>query len=254
MAISFKSDPWGMFVTNPPTTKLLVIEYMPCPPAGHGVPASQVSLCYYPQPSETDTMDNNLGALENTAWEASIPRNEICSVGEGSDPSEPCGQGRIPLYSARVQSTEDIQAAVRFANDKNLRLAIKNTGHDAGGRSSAVDSFQILTQGLKEITFTDDFVPWTALANAPSEGPAVTFGAGVLGMDLYAAAAERGYNVVAGECSTIGVAGGYIQGGGVSTVLAPLRGLSADLVLQVEIVTADVGCVVRHVGMVAYPG
>ena len=183
----------------------------------------------------------NLGALENTAWEVSIPSNETCYVGEGSDPSQPCSQGRIPLYSAMVQSKEDIQAAVRFAKDRNLRLTVKNTGHDAGGRSSAVNSFQVLTQGLKDITFTDNFVPETATAKAQPEGPAVTFGAGVLGMDLYAAAAAHGYNVVAGECSTIGVAGGFIQGGGVSTVLAPLRGLSADLVLEFEMVTADVG-------------
>ncbi|KAF9892026.1 hypothetical protein FE257_002990 [Aspergillus nanangensis] len=187
------------------------------------------------------------GALENTAWEVSIPSNETCYIGEGSDPSEPCSQGRIPRYSARVQSTEDIQAAVQFAKDKNLRLTIKATGHDAGGRSSAVDSFQILTHGLKDITFTDHFVPQTAPRTKPqSEGPAVTFGAGVLAMDLYAAGAKHGYNVVAGECSTIGVAGGFIQGGGVSTVLAPLRGLSADLVLQFEVVTADGNVVVAN--------
>ncbi|PLN85699.1 hypothetical protein BDW42DRAFT_160435 [Aspergillus taichungensis] len=186
------------------------------------------------------------GALENTAWEVSIPTNETCYVGDGSNPSEPCNQGRIPLYSAVVRSTEDTQAAVRFAKDRNLRLTIKNTGHDAGGRSSAVDSFQILTQGLKDIKITDNFVPKTASAKAQSEGPAVTFGAGVLGMDLYAAAAGHGYNVVAGECSTIGVAGGFLQGGGVSTVLAPLRGLSADLALEFEVVTADGNVVVAN--------
>ncbi|KAH8688636.1 oxidoreductase [Talaromyces proteolyticus] len=181
------------------------------------------------------------GALQDYGWEASLARNETCYIGPGSDRTQSCHQGRMPLYSLVAQSAHDIQEAVRFASAKNLRLVIKNTGHDAIGRSSAVDSFQILTQGLKDIQFSDDFVPSTVEGgeSVGAEGPAVTFAAGVLGKDLYAAAAEHGYTVVGGECGTVGIAGGFIQGGGVSTVLAPLRGLSADLVLQFKVVTAD---------------
>ncbi|CEL10887.1 hypothetical protein ASPCAL13994 [Aspergillus calidoustus] len=179
------------------------------------------------------------GALQDYGWESSLSRNQTCYTGPGNIRSDPCDQGRIPLYSALVQSTADVQAAIRFAADRNLRLVVKNTGHDAVGRSSALDSFQIATQGLKTLTFTHDFAPYTAGTNVTSEGPAVTFGAGVLGKDLYAAAAAHGYTVVAGECGTVGIAGGFIQGGGVSTVLAPLRGLAADQVLQFEVVSAD---------------
>ncbi|GIC93736.1 uncharacterized protein Aud_010224 [Aspergillus udagawae] len=197
------------------------------------------------------------GALQDYSWESSIPRNETCYIGPGSNRPEPCHQGRMPLYSARVQSTADVQAAVRFAAERDLRLVIKNTGHDSVGRSSALDSFQILTQGLKDVQFTDDFRPYlagdysdedSAGANVEvkSEGPAVTFAAGVMGKELYAAAAARGYTVAAGECGTVGTAGGFIQGAGVSTVLAPLRGLSADLVLQFEVVTADGTAVIAN--------
>lgn len=148
----------------------------------------------------------------------------------------------MSLYSALVGSAEDVQAAVRFAKERNIRLAVKNTGHDAAGRSSAVDSFQISTHRLNTIEFTDNFVPLgrNTGQHVEQEGPAVTIGAGVLAHDLYVRAAEHGYTVVAGECATVGVAGGFVQGGGVSTALSPMRGLAADLALQFEVVTADV--------------
>ncbi|KAL4785458.1 FAD-binding domain-containing protein [Aspergillus varians] len=189
------------------------------------------------------------GALQDYGWEVSLPRNETCYIEEGSGAApRPCHQGRVSLYSALICTTEDVQAAVRFANKRNLRLVVKNTGHDAAGRSSAVDSFQISTHGLNAIQFTDNFVSRRdgAEYHVKAEGPAVTIGAGVLGHDLYAAAAKHGYTVVAGECGTVGVAGGFVQGGGVSTALAPMRGLSADLVLQFEVVTANGTAVVAN--------
>lgn len=36
----------------------------------------------------------------------------------------------VPHYSVNATSVADIQAAVRFASDKDLYLVVKNTGHD----------------------------------------------------------------------------------------------------------------------------
>jgi hypothetical protein len=44
---------------------------------------------------------------------------------------------------------------------------------------------------------------------------------------------------VAGFSSTVGAAGGYIQGGGHS-ILGPWKGLASDHALQFSVVTADV--------------
>ena len=129
-----------------------------------------------------------------------------------------------------------------FARKRRLRLVIKNTGHDTAGRSSAVDSFQILTQRLKDINFIENFVP-TMHAAEPEQGPtgpSVKIGAGTLTKELYAAADAHDYTVMAGECATVGIAGGYIQGGGVSTVLSPKLGLAVDLVQEFEVITAEV--------------
>ena len=42
-----------------------------------------------------------------------------------------------------VASVSDVQAGLAFASKNNLRLVIKNTGHDYKGRSSAPDSFAL---------------------------------------------------------------------------------------------------------------
>ena len=36
----------------------------------------------------------------------------------------------VPHYSVAAQSIDDIQAAVKFASEKDLYLVVKNTGHD----------------------------------------------------------------------------------------------------------------------------
>ncbi|BCR99293.1 FAD-dependent oxidoreductase [Aspergillus luchuensis] len=181
------------------------------------------------------------GALQSFNWENWPGKNESCTIEANS--SSVCGQGRIPLYSAVVHSVAEIRTVVRFAKQRNIRLVIKNTGHDSTGRSGAPDSLQIFTNRLKDITFHDDFVPsqggWEMDKVDATGVPAVTIGAGVMVGELYAAAAARGLIVVAGECSTVGVAGGYLQGGGVSTVLSPLYGLAVDHVLELEVVTAQ---------------
>jgi FAD/FMN-containing dehydrogenase len=51
-----------------------------------------------------------------------------------------------------------------------------------------------------------------------------------------AVANAQGFVVVGGDCPTVGIAGGYTQGGGTSP-LASRFGLAADQVLEWEVVT-----------------
>lgn len=63
-------------------------------------------------------------------------------------------------------------------------------------------------------------------------------GAGVQGYEIMAAGREEGLIVVGGECATVGISGGYTQGGGHSAISTSF-GLSADNVLEWEVVTAN---------------
>lgn len=84
-------------------------------------------------------------------------------------------------------------------------------------------------------------------------------GAGVQGYEALEAAQKVGLTVTTGECPTVGIAGGYTQGGGHSlsesfptaavpaaiadprSSLASKYGLAADQTLEFEVITATSG-------------
>ncbi|KAL3473790.1 hypothetical protein BJX99DRAFT_192121 [Aspergillus californicus] len=184
------------------------------------------------------------GAVQYENWEAWPEHGQYCHIETPFD--QPCGQGRISLYSTLVRSASDIQKTVRFARKHNLRLAIKNSGHCFLGRSTAADSLQILTTGMQDIELVDDFKPDGApKGHGQGEGPAVTIAAGVSLQELYSVLADKKRVVVAGAAHTVGTAGGYIQGGGHS-FLGPWKGMASDNALQFTVVTADGDLVIAN--------
>ena len=44
--------------------------------------------------------------------------------------SKPCELGNLASYSINVTSANDVIAGVKFAKENNIRLSIKNTGHE----------------------------------------------------------------------------------------------------------------------------
>ncbi len=70
------------------------------------------------------------------------------------------------------------------------------------------------------------------------KGPAIKLGAGVEGFEAYQAANATGHRIVGGGCPTVGIAGGYSQGGGHSLISSE-HGMGADNVLEWEVVTID---------------
>ncbi|CAG8051302.1 unnamed protein product [Penicillium olsonii] len=184
------------------------------------------------------------GALQWSNWEAWPEKDEQCYI--ETSKTTPCKQGRIPLFSVKAQEAKHIQEAVNFAAKHNLKLVIKNTGHDFVGRSSAPNSLQIFTHEMKEISILDDFVP-TAPKNkrAPPGIKAVTLGAGVQLHEMYSYLGSRGLMVVGGTANTVGITGGYIQGGGHS-LLGWLHGMASDNALEFHVVLADGSLVVAN--------
>ncbi|KAL0253181.1 hypothetical protein SLS55_010634 [Diplodia seriata] len=103
------------------------------------------------------------------------------------------------------------------------------------GKSTGAGALAIWTHHLKSVSIID----YTSPAYS---GKAIKVGAGVQGGEAYAAADAAGLAVVGGECPTVGIAGGYSQGGGHSA-LASKYGLAADQVLEWEVVDGVTGAV-----------
>ncbi|PVH95554.1 FAD binding domain-containing protein [Periconia macrospinosa] len=142
-----------------------------------------------------------------------------------------CTLGAFPEYVVKVNNTAQIQEAVKFARNHNIRLIIKNTGHDFGAKSVGKGALSIWTHHLKEKSFN-----W--YESRDYTGPAVKFGAGVQVFEAYSFAKRHNVTLIGGEGKTVGHVGGYIQGGGHSP-LTSIWGMAADHVLSVELVTSS---------------
>jgi hypothetical protein len=98
---------------------------------------------------------------------------------------------RPSVYAVAARSVQDIAAAVNFARENRLRLGVKGGGHSFQGTSNAPDSLLIWTRHMNEITMHAAFVPQGCERTLPAQ-PAVTVGAGVIGMQAYTAVTTRG--------------------------------------------------------------
>ncbi|KAF1966270.1 FAD binding domain-containing protein [Bimuria novae-zelandiae CBS 107.79] len=145
-----------------------------------------------------------------------------------------CTRGGFPLYVLNATEPKHIQMGVNFARNTGVRLVVKNTGHDFLGKSGGKDALSIWTHHFKDIEYFENFVD----EKVGYSGPAFKAGVGVQAFEIYKTAHEKGHSVVGGEGETVGIFGGYIQGGGHSP-LTSLYGTGADQVLAFEVVTAD---------------
>jgi hypothetical protein len=121
--------------------------------------------------------------------------NGTCQV--TNDPNEPCTLGYYGVYVINATKREHIKSGIDFAREKNLRLVIRNTGHDFVGRSNGWGSFVINTHNFQEISFTKSYND-----SGSYKGGAVTIAAGVQGRKLLKAGSEQSppVAIVTGEC------------------------------------------------------
>ncbi|KAJ7686120.1 hypothetical protein B0H17DRAFT_1072727 [Mycena rosella] len=189
------------------------------------------------------------GACTDAQWSSGLFRSAIpgamdqVNFEQGYDLTPPslclrnakiCGQGDVPIYSVEAETVADIQAAVKFATKHDLRVAVKSSGHDTLGRSTAPGSLLIRTTSFRTLTFTDSFY-----IGAKDIGSAVTMGSGVHSQTLYQQAKINRRAVLGpGAAATVCVAGGFVQGAGHSP-LSPKLGLAADNAFEFDIVVAS---------------
>ena len=141
------------------------------------------------------------------------------------------------VYAVAARNAHDIAAAVNFARENDLRLVVKGGGHSYQGTSNAPDSLLIWTRHMNDIEMHPAFVP-DGCEHTMQPQPAVTLGAGTIGMQAYDVVTTKGGKYVqAGGCTTVGIAG-LIQGGGFGSY-SKHYGTAAGSLLEAEVVTAD---------------
>lgn len=177
--------------------------------------------------------------------------NETCRP--TSNRNTPCTLGYYGVYVILAKTYDHVKAGVDFSRTHDLRLVIRNTGHDFLGRSTGWGALVINTHGFKNATFMESYA-----GPGDYHGSAVTVGAGIQGGELLKLGSTQNppVTVVVGECSvcgiprdefigfgmaykiqTVGPAGGFVQGGGHGP-WTTVKGMAADTVLEFEVLTA----------------
>lgn len=143
----------------------------------------------------------------------------------------------ISPYAVEAESPDDVAAAIDFARENGVRLVVKGAGHDYKGRSNAGDSLLVWTHRMRDVTFHEEFTPHGSPAGTTPVA-ALSAAAGARWFDAYSLATARSRYVQGGGCTSVGVAGGFIQGGGYGS-FSKRFGTGAGGVLEFEVVTAD---------------
>ena len=105
-----------------------------------------------------------------------------------------CTLGGYASYSVAVANVAQIQLSLNFARHANLRLVVRNAGHDFADKSVGAGALSLWLHKLNDIKFYEEY------KFGSYSGPAFKIGTGVATADLYQAAELNGVTVVGGEC------------------------------------------------------
>lgn len=136
---------------------------------------------------------------------------------------------RRPLLVAECVTVDDVVAAVAFAHEHELPLAVRAGGHSVAGLSLCDDGVVIDIRPMADI-------------EVDTERRVARIGGGAIWADVDRALQRHGLATTGGRVSTTGVAGLALGGG--SGWLERKHGLACDNLLAAEIVTWD-GRIVR---------
>lgn len=129
-----------------------------------------------------------------------------------------------PLGVLHAEGVTDLVAAVRFAQEHGVRVAVQATGHGAGALGPLDGALLVRTDRMRSVTV--DPVARTA-----------RIAAGAQWNDVLAQSAPHGLAPLAGSAGDVGVVGFHL-GGGLS-FLSRRHGLAARHLLRATVVLAD---------------
>src|SRR6185312_6419904 len=131
---------------------------------------------------------------------------------------------RRPELVTRPLDIDDVAAAVGYAVEAGLPMAVRGGGHGVAGHCIGDGSLVVDLRLMREVAVDPEL-------------PAATCGGGSLWEDLDTPAQRHGLATPGGTFGDTGIAG-LTLGGGIGH-LTPSHGLSLDNLLRATVVTAD---------------
>jgi FAD/FMN-containing dehydrogenase len=131
---------------------------------------------------------------------------------------------RQPALIVRCSDKSDVVAAIRFARDEGLSIAVRGGGHNVAGNATCDGGLVIDLSGMKRI-------------EVDAEQRLARVEGGALWAEVDAATQPFGLATTGGLVSSTGVAG-FTLGGGIGWLMRK-HGLACDNLIAAEVVTAD---------------
>jgi FAD/FMN-containing dehydrogenase len=131
--------------------------------------------------------------------------------------------GIRPAAIALCANARDVQTCVVWAQDNGVPLVAQSGGHSYGGYSTT-KGLMISVRPINGVRFD-------------RQNEIATIGSGIQLGNLYNTLFSEGFFVPAGRCTSVGIAG-FVLGGGFGFETRQF-GVTCDLMMETEIVTAD---------------
>jgi len=146
------------------------------------------------------------------------------------------GTTNLAPVSVEVKSVADVQAALKFATKHNIEVAVKTTGHSYSGSSTNPNAMLIWMRHFPKRSSAGVEETWADSCGTTYKNT-IAVGGGEVWGEVYVGVGSK-FDIVGGGAASVSAAGGWLQGGGLSSI-SRKYGLGIDNVVVFEGVTAD---------------
>ncbi|KIX06813.1 uncharacterized protein Z518_04789 [Rhinocladiella mackenziei CBS 650.93] len=227
----------------------LVLKIFNATVGGNLIKTKPVAISCYPGPDQSQSQCAYVDAnWADATFQAdhvvglSYPTNITCppvNATAGETPQGTCTLGVSPSYAVDCKNSLHVALTIAFARLFNIRLVVKNTGHDMSGRSEGHGGLEVWIRHLRNgITFQKTFKSSKGCSKSGWTGSAIKIAGAYTWEDVYAVAQANNVIVVGGGTPSVGAIGGWMQGGGHGPASRQF-GLGADQVLEMDVVLAN---------------
>jgi len=210
----------------------------------------------------TQTLSSGLkDMMWNNTIQSVLQETDLLTA-EMDDIQEELPALELPALVSNPLTARDVVELVKFANENDLPVSVKNSGHSYSGQSSVGDSLLINMRRYpvysKKQLYECDDVDSSDVANpasnacklaiARNKSAVVRVGGGEGNDDMYrnvdswnmASPRNKTYNVLGGGSGMVGGGGGWLLGGGLGMGNTDRTyGIGVDQVLELEMVLPD---------------
>jgi len=153
----------------------------------------------------------------------------------------------IPAYSVQVRTLADIIAALEFANQYNIPVSMKTTGHSFTGSSILKDSLNLW---MSNYEFQEEIYDSFMDSCGTNYNATVSIGGGAVLDDVFAVVKNQ-YTLLSSDSRSVGFAG-WLQGSALSH-LSRYYGLGLDNVVSFTDVVLSSGEILPKVDACSHP-